>query len=51
MINIIFKNNTKIRILATELLNTILILDFEWLKYLLISDGVPWQFEHFFSVT
>jgi hypothetical protein len=30
MINIVFKNNTMIRILPIELLNTILLLVFKW---------------------
>jgi hypothetical protein len=44
MINIIFKNNTMIRILPTELLNTILILVSIDRNLSLKTDGVPWQF-------
>jgi multisubunit Na+/H+ antiporter MnhF subunit len=42
MINIIFRNNTMIRILAIELLNRILILIILMIKSLLEeTDGVP----------
>jgi hypothetical protein len=44
MISIIFKNNTVIRILAIELLNTILLLIFSD-KISLKMDGVSWQFD------
>jgi hypothetical protein len=41
MINITFRNNTMVRILAIELLNRILILIILIIKYLLKTDGVP----------
>jgi hypothetical protein len=44
MINIIFRNNTMIRILAIELLNRILILIILMINLSLKTDGVPWQF-------
>jgi hypothetical protein len=45
MINIIFRNNTMITILAIELSNRILILIILMIKSLLKkTDGLPWQF-------
>jgi hypothetical protein len=41
MIDIIFRNNTMIRILAIELLNRTLILIILMIKFLLKNDGVP----------
>jgi hypothetical protein len=40
MINIIFKNNTRIRILATEVINTILLLVYNTKISPLKTDGV-----------
>jgi hypothetical protein len=43
--NIIFRNNTIIRIIAIEILNRILILIILMIKFLLQrTGGVPWQF-------